>query len=62
MKTRYKNCNNFKDVSSVPTSEKTQSLSITKTNLLMEFREIVGIYCENYMKHIEVDKIQSFSM
>jgi hypothetical protein len=29
-----------------------QRISITKTNQLMLFREIIVLYCENHMKHI----------
>jgi hypothetical protein len=35
----------------VPTSQKTHCISITKTNWLMLFREIITVYCENHTEH-----------
>jgi hypothetical protein len=40
-------CNNL-----LPTSQRTQSVSILKTNLLVLFSKIVAVYCENHMKCI----------
>jgi hypothetical protein len=37
---------------SVLTSQKTHHVSATKTIRLMLFGEIMAVYCENYMKHI----------
>jgi hypothetical protein len=36
---------------SVCTSQETHYVSVTKTNQLMLFREIITTYCENHMKH-----------
>jgi hypothetical protein len=36
----------------VPTAQKTHSMAITKPNRLMLFREIIAVYCENHMEHI----------
>jgi hypothetical protein len=35
---------------SVPTSEKTQQLCITRINWSVLFREIIAVYSENHMK------------
>jgi hypothetical protein len=35
---------------SVLTSRKTQPISITKSNYLMLFKEIIAVYCENHTK------------
>jgi hypothetical protein len=37
---------------SVPTSKKTQRVSIIKINWLMLFREIIAVYSENHMESI----------
>jgi hypothetical protein len=37
---------------SVRTAKKTQVFTITKTNLLMLFKEIIAVYSENHTKHI----------
>jgi hypothetical protein len=39
------------NTNSVPTSQKAHYVSITKTNMLMLFRETVAVYCENHTKH-----------
>jgi hypothetical protein len=36
----------------VRTSQETHYVSATKTNRLMLFGEIVAVYCENHMEHI----------
>jgi hypothetical protein len=36
----------------VRTSQETHDVSATKPNLLMLFREIIAVYCENRMEHI----------
>jgi hypothetical protein len=33
-------------------SQETHYVSATKPNRLMEFREIIAVYCENHMKPI----------
>jgi hypothetical protein len=38
---------------SVPTSQKTDSVSITKTNMLMLFWEIIAVYSSSNTKHIK---------
>jgi hypothetical protein len=38
--------------SSVHTSQETHYVSTTKTNRLMLFGEIIAVYCENHMEHI----------
>jgi hypothetical protein len=35
----------------VRTSQETHSVSTTKTNRLMLFRETVAVYCENHTEH-----------
>jgi hypothetical protein len=40
-------------INSVPTSHKRHSISITKTNQLLLFREIITVRYENHMKDIE---------
>ena len=47
---------------SFPASERTHSVQITKTNLLMFSMEVIGINCENRMKCIKctLGKTQSF--
>jgi hypothetical protein len=35
----------------VRTSQETHSVSITKPNRLMLFRETVAVYCENHTEH-----------
>jgi hypothetical protein len=37
---------------SIRTSQEIHSISISKTNRLMLFREIIATYCENHMEHI----------
>jgi hypothetical protein len=37
---------------SVRTSQETHYISATKPNLLMLFREIIAVYCENRTEHI----------
>jgi hypothetical protein len=37
---------------SVHTSRETHYVSATKSNRLMLFREIIAVYCENHMEHI----------
>jgi hypothetical protein len=37
---------------SVRTAKKTQHFTITKINWLTLFREIIAVYCENYMKPV----------
>jgi hypothetical protein len=41
---------NNKQIQSVP--HRKHSVSITKPNRLMLFREIIAVYCENHTKHI----------
>jgi hypothetical protein len=36
-----------------PISRKTHRVSITNTNQLMLFREIIAVYCENHTKHCQ---------
>jgi hypothetical protein len=36
---------------SVRTSQETHAVSITTTNRLTLFREIIAVYCENHMDH-----------
>jgi hypothetical protein len=36
----------------VRTSQETHYVSATKPNRLMLFREIIAVYCENHMEHI----------
>jgi translation initiation factor IF-1 len=36
----------------VGTSQESHYVSVTETNRLMLFREIIAVYCENYMEHI----------
>jgi len=39
--------------SSVSSTQKTQCICITKTNLLKPLKEIIAVYCENHMEHTE---------
>jgi hypothetical protein len=39
-------------LNSVRTSRKTHYVSATNPNRLMLFREIIAVYCENHMEHI----------
>jgi hypothetical protein len=36
----------------VPTAQRTWSLTIVKTNLLVLFRDVIGICCESQTEHI----------
>jgi hypothetical protein len=42
----------YKD--SVPTTQKTQCFSITRTIQLMLLREIVAVYSENHTEHVNI--------
>jgi hypothetical protein len=44
-------CRDFIYKNPVRTSEETHQVSITKSNRLMLFREIIPVYCENHMEH-----------
>jgi hypothetical protein len=37
---------------SVRTSQETHYVSATETNRLILFREVIAVYCENHMEHI----------
>jgi hypothetical protein len=44
---------------SVPTSKKTQRLSMTQINWLMPFREITAVFSENHTKPIDIHRGQN---